>query len=82
LGWSYPWGYPWGGYPWGGYPWGYPYGYSSVVVSTPPVYVERPAEVGAPAPGYWYWCTVPGAWYPDVADCPTGWVPVPPRSEP
>ena len=53
-----------------------------VVVSPPPppVYVERPAEPAAPVAGYWYWCTDPQGWHPDVGECPAGWQAVPPRA--
>ena len=32
---------------------------------------------GYPAPTYWYYCRSYGAYYPSVASCPEGWVPVP-----
>jgi hypothetical protein len=52
-----------------------------VVVSPPPVvYVERATEAESPPSGYWYWCVEPQGWYPEVADCPAGWQPVPPRA--
>lgn len=58
----------------------------AVVVPPPPpavVYIERPAliEDAAPLPGYWYWCAEPEGWYPQVVECPQGWLPVPPRAE-
>ena len=61
-----------------------PYFYDppSVVVTSPPVYVER----GTAAPpggqlGYWYYCDAPPGYYPYVSECPAGWqqvVPSPP----
>jgi hypothetical protein len=30
-------------------------------------------------PGYWYWCDFYEGYYPDVADCPTGWQPYAPQ---
>lgn len=58
----------------------------AVVVPAPPpavVYVERPVPIedAAPLPGYWYWCAEPEGWYPNVVECPQGWLPVPPRAE-
>src|SRR5262249_31567239 len=41
-------------------------------------YYEGPAYYGAPADGrYWYYCPSPRTYYPYVAACPEGWVPVP-----
>lgn len=50
-----------------------------IVVPAPqaPVYIEQ-----APAPGsnqYWYFCQQANAYYPQVSDCPGGWISVPPR---
>jgi hypothetical protein len=46
-----------------------------VVVTPPPTsYVERP-----PAAQYWHYCHDPAGFYPDVQQCPGGWVQVPPR---
>lgn len=59
------------------------YGYAPPVVVTPPPvvvtppptsYVERP-----PATQYWHYCQDPAGYYPDVQQCPGGWVQVPPR---
>jgi hypothetical protein len=59
------------------------YGYAPPVVVTPPPvvvtppptsYVERP-----PVTGYWHYCQDPAGYYPDVQQCPGGWVQVPPR---
>jgi hypothetical protein len=53
----------------------------------PTVYVERsplelqPSSPAAPpaaaATAYWYYCATSRAYYPYVAECPTGWQPVP-----
>jgi hypothetical protein len=59
----------------------------------PPVFIERQTlepGAGAPAtsdgtnrtmlePGFWYYCRDPAGYYPSVAECPQGWVKVPPR---
>jgi hypothetical protein len=64
-----------------GYPryYGY-YGYvapPSVVVTPPPTtYVERPR-----ATQFWHYCQDPAGYYPDVQQCPAGWIQVPPRSD-
>jgi hypothetical protein len=73
--------------------WAYPPPYPStvyvpppVVVSPPPpiVWVERPPEQAAPAapvPGFWYWCAESQGWYPQVPECPAGWLQVAPRAD-
>ncbi|MEN9315681.1 MAG: hypothetical protein RIS35_2074 [Pseudomonadota bacterium] len=49
----------------------------------PPTYIQQQGAEGSPlAPGYWYWCPAPEGYYPSVPECPQGWVPVPPRSDP
>lgn len=50
-----------------------------IVVPAPqaPVYIEQ-----APVPSsnqYWYFCQQANAYYPQVPDCPDGWIRVPPR---
>ncbi len=69
-GWS-PWYYP--------PPYYYPYYYPPVVIERPdpPVYIEQPQP--APAVGYWYYCRSPGGYYPNVRECPGGWLKVLPR---
>ena len=42
----------------------------------PPVYIEQaPPDAG----NYWYYCQQAGAYYPQVQQCPAGWIRVPPR---
>jgi hypothetical protein len=61
----------------------YPYYYGGYYVAPPPpvvvtppptTYVERP-----PASGYWHYCQDPAGYYPDVQQCPGGWIQVAPR---
>jgi len=42
----------------------------------PPVYIEQSVPYSG---NYWYYCQAAGAYYPDVRDCPGGWIRVPPR---
>lgn len=83
---GYPWGMPY--YPHGyyyPYPYPYPYAYPAypptVVVQSPPVYVEQgnAQAAPAPAPSYWYYCNNPQGYYPYVKECPTGWQKVMPQ---
>jgi hypothetical protein len=59
--------------------------YPPVVIErrAPPVYVEQspPAESRPQTryAGYWYYCQSPSGYYPEVRECPMGWVKVPPR---
>jgi hypothetical protein len=49
----------------------------AVVVAPPPTcYVER-----TPVTQYWHYCQNPAGDYPNVQECPDGWVQVPPRSD-
>jgi len=84
--------YPYYGHYYGSY-YAYPYyydpyyyGYAAppvvvpppVVVTPPPTsYVERPQ----PATQYWHYCQDPAGYYPDVQQCPGGWIQVAPRPE-
>lgn len=71
-----PYYYPYYG-PYYAYP-SYPYDYDYVA---PPVVVTPPAaEVTPPPAQYWYYCQDPAGYYPTVAQCPGGWIQVPPRS--
>ncbi|MDR0439622.1 MAG: hypothetical protein LBI59_01360 [Candidatus Accumulibacter sp.] len=69
-------------------PWHYvPYYYPSpppIIIErqAPPVYIERPQverQSQNAYSGYWYYCQSPSGYYPEVQECPTGWVKVPPR---
>lgn len=67
----------------------YPPVYPPVVVvpATPPVYIQQSPAVTQSAPvspvitttDYWYYCENPAGYYPEVKNCPDGWVQVPPR---
>jgi hypothetical protein len=59
------------------YPYG-PYYYTPppVVVTPPTTYIERPS-----AEAYWYYCQNPAGYYPQISQCPGGWIQVAPRSE-
>lgn len=47
------------------------------VIQPQTVYIQ-PAPAYAPATQqYWYFCTAENAYYPYVATCPGGWLPVP-----
>ena len=46
-----------------------------------PVYVPYPAY-GESQPQYWAYCPSPQGYYPYVAECPGGWLPVQPTSTP
>lgn len=62
-----------GWYAWPRYP-AYP---APVVVTPPPPVYVQPDPVS-----YWYYCQDPAGYYPHVAACPGGWVPVPPQPTP
>ena len=84
------WGYPYSYYPYYSYPY-YPdpyYSYppyyyppiSQSVIQQPPVYVQRnDTAPSAPPANYWYYCTNPQGYYPNVQDCPEGWMQVAPQ---
>jgi hypothetical protein len=53
----------------------YGYAYPAIGEAPPPVvYIER-----EPPPEYWYYCREPQGYYPQVGECPGGWVKVAPR---
>ena len=64
-------------------PFYHPY-YPPVVIerADPPVYIEQPVSAETPAAptGYWYFCQSSRAYYPQINECPEGWVRVLPRS--
>lgn len=80
--------YPYGSsfyYPETYYPYLYqPFYYPREVPSTPPVYIQQPVPTAPQYPsGYWYYCTDPEGYYPNVQECPLGWLqvnPLPPVS--
>lgn len=59
--------------------------YPPVIIErrAPPVYIEQsPPVVVSPqtrVAGYWYYCQSPSGYYPEIRECPRGWVKVPPR---
>jgi hypothetical protein len=63
------------------YPYGYALGYGGVypleTEAPPTVYIER-----EPPGEFWYYCRDPRGYYPYVAECPGGWVKVPPQPGP
>lgn len=65
------------------YPWYYPppvyYPPRVIVVPAPPppVYIEQAPSYNASQ--YWYFCQQANAYYPQITDCPAGWIRVPPR---
>lgn len=79
--------YPYYSYPYYRYYGGYYYGYAPppVVVTPPPVVVTPPAtsyiERPPSAAQYWHYCQNPAGYYPDVQQCPGGWIQVAPRPE-
>ena len=59
-----------------------PYYYPPVVFerSAPPVYIEQPVPTEHSVKNeYWYYCQSRGGYYPDVRECPDGWLKVLPR---
>lgn len=76
-----PWGYPRPFYypPPFYYPSPYYYPQPVIVVPAPqpPIYVEQAPAYNADQ--YWYFCQQSNAYYPQVNQCPAGWVRVPPR---
>lgn len=70
----YPYGRPRYYYP--------PYYYPPGVVGVPaesPDYIERESGPAPRASAYWYYCTDPQGYYPEVKQCPGGWHAIPPR---
>ena len=94
-GWGYPYygyyGYPYAyGYP---YPAAYPYGYyddgsSSTYIQrdsgegVAPSYPAPRGEFSAPRDQYSYYCTNPAGYFPQVNNCPSGWLTVVPNAAP
>ncbi len=83
----YPYAY---GYP---YPYAYPYGYyddgsQSTYIqrdsgeSVAPSYPAPSGEFSAPRDQYSYYCTNPAGYFPQVNNCPSGWLTVVPNAAP
>ena len=95
LGFGFPY-YYWGpgyyGYPYPyAYAYPYPYGYYDGYPyddAVPQTYIQRDSgdAVAPPAPAqrsqYSYYCTNPAGYYPQVANCPSGWLTVVPNGAP
>ncbi|MEO8566697.1 MAG: hypothetical protein ABI541_09970 [Betaproteobacteria bacterium] len=70
------------------YPYGYYDGYSSYDDAAPQTYIQRDSgdAIAPPAPAqrsqYSYYCTNPAGYYPQIANCPSGWLTVVPNSAP
>ena len=66
-GWYGGWGPGWGG-------WGYA---PPIVVQEPPQRIEyQNVPLGPAPPAYWYYCSNPAGYYPQIATCPGGWAQV------
>lgn len=84
-------GYGWSG--WYGPGWG-PGWYDPGWAYAPPIVVQPPPQrvevqnlpLGPAPPSYWYYCSNPAGYYPQIASCPSGWAqvlaqPAPPAPE-
>src|SRR5438105_14979302 len=92
--WGPGWGYPYYGYPYySSYPYyaGYPYYYSDepVYEPGPSTYIQRDMNRGTPSSGapvgegqYSYYCPDPAGYYPQLQNCPKGWLKVVPDAGP
>lgn len=66
-GWYGGWGPGWGG-------WSYA---PPIVVQEPPQRIEyQNVPLGPAPPAYWYYCSNPAGYYPQIATCPGGWAQV------
>ncbi|GHU32338.1 hypothetical protein AGMMS50256_22270 [Betaproteobacteria bacterium] len=54
--------------------------YPPVVIEnqTPEIYVEQ-RVVSSPQEEYWYYCQSPSGYYPEIPECRSAWIKVPPR---
>lgn len=75
----------WGAYGYRGYgyidPWYRPYYMNPPVIGVPaqpPVYIEQSKPVPS-RPNAWYYCRNPEGYYPEVKQCPDGWLQVAPQ---
>jgi len=48
--------------------------------ATPPVYIQQSRPTIIPENKYWYYCETPAGYYPNIKECQTEWIKVPPRS--
>ncbi len=79
--WWYGPGYPYYPYPHPYDPYPY-YGGTAPVGQQDQVYIQQP-EPQAQHPNYWYYCQNPQGYYPQVQQCPGGWMTVvPPTTAP
>ena len=70
--WSIGIGFPVYGYGWGGWSYAPP-----IVVQEPPQRIEyQNVPLGPAPPAYWYYCSNPAGYYPQIATCPGGWAQV------
>ncbi|HVW63835.1 MAG TPA: hypothetical protein VHB01_02385 [Nitrosospira sp.] len=59
----------------------------AVQPAAPPVYIEQQNSAAAPATSaqsaasYWHYCRAEGGYYPDVKECPDGWMQIPPLNQ-
>ena len=52
----------------------------TVAPITPPIYIQQEqSSMVQPQTRYWYYCLNPEGYYPDVDECPNGWIPVAPQ---
>ena len=90
FGFPFYWGYPYYGY-YGYYPYAYgypyPYAYDGYYDAGPQDAIAPPGGTMAPAgppqrSQYSYYCTDPAGYFPQIANCPSGWLTVVPNSAP
>lgn len=67
----------WWGPGWWGAPYPYYYAQPPVVVqeAPPAYYQQQPPEQSS----YWYYCPNPSGYYPNIKECPPGWMTVVPQ---
>ena len=78
-------GVPVYGYGWGGWYGGWQPGwYGPAWAYAPPIVMQAPPQrvevqnlpLGPAPPSYWYYCSNPAGYYPQIATCPGGWAQV------
>lgn len=58
--------------------------YYSPLINLPlaqPVYIQQAEPAFFQENSYWYYCETPAGYYPDVNECQTEWIRVPPQTE-